>query len=115
MAEILSGNGITKNQFAFFFRFLKENKCAHEFFKNFFERHKYIEYNELAFRNYFSQLRLRSIIDSAFNWRDTRQGHEYWEKLDYYYNELYSTKTYEKYIELRKLIYLQSKNEKKSD
>lgn len=115
MAEILSDNRITKNQFAFFFRFLKENKCAHEYFKNFFKRHERIEHNELAFRNYFSQLQLRSIIDSAFRWRDTIQGHEYWEKLDYYYNELYSTKTYEKYVELRKLIYLQSKNEKKSD
>lgn len=115
MAEILSDNCITKNQFAFFFRFLKENKCAHEFFKNFFERRKHIEYNELAFRNYFNQLRLRSIIDSAFSWRETRQGHEYWEKLDEYYQGLYSTKTYEEYIELRKLIYLQSKNEKKSD
>ena len=56
MAEILSDNGLTKNQFAFFFRFLKENKCAHEYFKNFFKWHEHIKYNELAFRNYFYKL-----------------------------------------------------------
>ena len=111
MAEILSDNGLTKNQFAFFFRFLKENKCAHEYFKNFFKRHERIEYNELAFRNYFNEL--SGIIDSSFRWRETIQGHGYWEKIDDYYEGLCSTNTYEKYIELRKLIYLQSKNEKK--
>lgn len=114
MAEILSDNHITKNQFAFFFRFLKENKCAHEYFKNFFKRHELIKYNELAFRNYFSQFELRDIIDFSFKWRETRQGHGYWENLNDYYKVRF-TNTYEKYIELRKLIYLQSKNEKKSN
>lgn len=114
MAEILSDNHITKNQFAFFFRFLKENKCAHEYFKNFFKRHEHIKYNELAFRNHFSQFELRDIIDFSFKWRETRQGHDYWENLNDYY-KVCSTNTYEKYIELRNLIYLQSKNEKKSD
>lgn len=115
MAEILSDNRITKNQFAFFFRFLKENKCANEYFKNFFKRHEHIKYNELAFRNYFSQFELRDIIEFSFKWQETRQGHDYWEKINDYYEGLCSTNTYEKYIELRKLIYLQSKNEKKSN
>ena len=114
MAGILSDNGLTKNQFAFFFRVLKENKCAHEYFKNFFKRHEHIKYNELAFRNYFSQFELRDIIDFSFKWRETRQGHDYWENLNDFY-KVYFTNTYEKYIELRKLIYLQSKNEKKSN
>ena len=114
MAGILSDNGLTKNQFAFFFRFLKENKCANEYFKNFFKRHERIEYNELAFRNYFSQFELRDIIDFSFKWQETRQGHDYWENLNDYYKVRF-TNTYEKYIELRKLIYLQSKNEKKSN
>ena len=113
MEEILSDNGLTKNQFAFFFRFLKENKCAHEYFKNFFKWHEHIKYNELAFRNYFNGL--SGIIDSSFRWREARQGHGYWEKINDYYEGLCSTNTYEKYIELRKLIYLQSKNEKKSN
>lgn len=115
MEDILRDYSLTKSQFAFFFRFLKENNCANEYFINFFKRHEGVEYNELAFRNYFDRIELNSIINCSFRWRDTRQGHVYWEKLENYFIDLCSTNVYEKYTEHRKLIYLQSKNEKKSN
>ena len=70
------------------YKFLKKHTCLREFVENIETKYpdykEVIKYKKLGDTNSLLLLfeKFSSSIKSAFVWRHTPQGHDYWDKLD---------------------------------
>ena len=77
-----------------FIRFLKENNCYKEFFKNFYNvncNRQFKEFNDLLSYSYYHK---RSEIINAFDWIHTSYGVIKWAELNKKWEELLYGNTY---------------------
>ena len=67
-----------------FFAFLKENNAYDKWVYNLMKQHPM---NDIEWWDYFYQTlyegRCLHAINYAFNWTDTKEGYEFWHKLEY--------------------------------
>lgn len=84
-----------KKYLKIFLEFMKTNHCLHEFLFNCLEQYKQKINNISDLENYFEYKHYTTeIINFAFCWLKTKQGHNYWEKL-HFELEKKLTKVYE--------------------
>lgn len=70
---------------------LRDNKAEGKFIKEFTDKIIHYSESDIAVRkNICYSINSKHPIDFAFTWRNTKQGHEYWRKInDLVINELF--------------------------
>lgn len=72
-----------KKYLKIFLEFMKTNHCLHEFLFNCLEQYEQKINNISDLENYFEYKRYTTeIINFSFCWTETKQGHNYWQKLN---------------------------------
>ena len=65
-----------------FTRFLKENNVFYAFRSNYDVYFKFESQPDLTCRQYLDKLKNYNFIAYAFHWEDSKEGHDFWDKLD---------------------------------
>ena len=97
-----------------FARFLKEHNIRTQYIRNHFEVINKLhqgKYNAYFFPVEWNVYLLRSIIDTAFVWRDTPEGYTFWSSLDKAWSAEVDAMTAEEKNELNEIV-LELKREK---
>ena len=66
-----------------FIQFLKQNNAYEQYMLNFNNRSKMSKYySKKAFKKYFKFTEEKLLITNAFDWDKTKEGFDYWDKID---------------------------------
>ena len=96
----MSKNIDTETFTKIFLRFLKENHCFSKYQRALFEAYKEranIKFHELLIRE------TEKIINDSFIWAHTREGHNYWQFLNYKFKNICRSIKISKFAEFKNL------------